>query len=103
MGGSGADSLYGGMGADRLNGGAGNDRLIGGAGADTFIFDRLDTPRRDVIVDFQHAQDQLIFQATSLSFSTLNTGVMITTNTGHQVFVMGCTLDQINDSDWMII
>ena len=103
MGGRGADSLYGGMGADRLNGGAGNDRLIGGAGADTFIFDRLDTPGRDVIVDFQHAQDQLIFHATSLSFRTLDTGVMITTDTGHQVFVMGCTLAQINDSDWMII
>ena len=91
------------MGADRLNGGAGNDRLIGGAGADTFIFDRLDTPGRDVIVDFQDTQDHLIFQAKSLSFSALYNGVMITTDTGHQVLVMGCTLDQINDSDWMII
>lgn len=56
-GGSGNDTLVGGAGQDTLVGGAGNDWLVGSAGADMFVF----RPGfgRDVIADFDSAQDQI--------------------------------------------
>lgn len=63
-GGAGDDRLFGQGGADQLVGGWGADRMAGGAGADRFVFDELrdlvTQGRRDSIVDFAHAQGDLI-------------------------------------------
>jgi hypothetical protein len=60
------DRLVGTSGADLIRGGDGNDRLTGRAGADTFVFgaDARDGNRdRDVITDFNAAQDTILFEA----------------------------------------
>ena len=64
-GGDGNDALFGGLGNDRLVGGAGKDQLVGGLGADQFVFtNRLESGAgpagRDVITDFNRAQDDKI-------------------------------------------
>ena len=91
QGAGGVDFLDGGAGNDILNGGAGNetnikgnigndvliggsgaDRLEGGADADTFqYFSTTDSGvgslRRDVIADFQHCIDKLVFSTTPIT------------------------------------
>ncbi|MCH7627155.1 MAG: hypothetical protein IH997_00375 [Proteobacteria bacterium] len=64
-GGLGTDTLKGGAGDDDLEGGAGADRLSGGLGADHFVFvdgdfAGLTAKTADRIVDFSHAQGDLI-------------------------------------------
>lgn len=64
-GGDGANVINGGGGADRVLGGSGADLLIGGDGADQFAFVALTDSTvalsdRDVIVDFNRAQGDLI-------------------------------------------
>lgn len=56
---SGNDLLLGGSGDDRLDGGGGQDRLWGGTGADSFLF--RSGGRRDVILDFDPAEDRLAY------------------------------------------
>ena len=63
---AGADRLTGTAGDDLIRGGDGSDRLTGGAGADTFVFgaDARDGNRdRDVITDFNAAEDTIHFEA----------------------------------------
>ena len=63
---AGDDRLTGTAGDDLIRGGDGNDRLTGGAGADTFVFgtDARDGTRdRDVITDFNAAEDTILFEA----------------------------------------
>ena len=57
---AGNDILYGYAGNDTLVGGAGNDTLFGGAGADTFLFLKSDGAGRDTVVDFSHAEGDVI-------------------------------------------
>lgn len=67
-GGDGNDTLNGNGGADVLNGGAGDDRLVGGAaldnltggaGRDVFVFNFKSKADRDIISDFNHADDTI--------------------------------------------
>lgn len=53
------DLLDGGIGRDTLNGGAGDDTMRGGPEADIFVFNDFTAEERDVIVDFQTAEDRL--------------------------------------------
>ena len=62
---AGNDVVKGGIGDDSLEGGSGVDRLIGGEGADHFVFvdgdfASLSAKTADRIVDFNHAQGDLI-------------------------------------------
>jgi cysteinyl-tRNA synthetase len=64
FGGEGGDMLSGEGGDDRLHGGRGKDRLGGGEGGDMFDFDhpretRPGAAHRDVIMDFDRAEDRL--------------------------------------------
>ena len=69
IGAEGADQLWGGKGADRLIGGVGNDLLHGGSGADRFVFE---PPwGADTIMDFDPAQDALVFKYPGLDFDAL--------------------------------
>lgn len=65
-GGSGSDEIYGGSGADTLIGGTGHDTLAGGTGADQFRFGSS-TAGSDVILDFQHGVDKLVFTAAGFA------------------------------------
>jgi Ca2+-binding RTX toxin-like protein len=58
-GGLGNDNLIGGTGSDTLTGGAGVDTLNGGAGRDNFVFDSRAFEDRDIIADFNVADDQI--------------------------------------------
>lgn len=64
FGGGGSDQLSGQAGDDLLVGGAGRDRLSGGEGGDVLDFDsrfetRVGAARRDVVSDFDRAEDRL--------------------------------------------
>jgi serralysin len=65
VGGTGNDTLNGGDGSDILTGGGGADKLSGGLNADRFVYTGLgqstvDSAGRDTILDFSHAQGDLI-------------------------------------------
>jgi len=73
---AGNDSLNGGAGTDTLIGGAGNDTLTGGAGVDYFVFNAAlsASSNKDVITDFNHADDTLQLSKTIFSkFTTVGT------------------------------
>jgi len=122
---SGSDTIDGGAGNDTIEGGSGTDYLTGGRGADTFVF--RERSQYDVITDFNAAEgdrivfgtdasasqslysgqlyDGLSFQAGSgtcyVSCVDINAdGVMDTqlSVNGDNLFVLGCTPDQINGS-----
>ena len=57
----GNDKLDGGAGADTLIGGAGLDTLTGGTGADVFAFVTAGATNRDILTDFNAAEDVLHF------------------------------------------
>lgn len=58
-GGNGGDRLFGGNGIDRIVGGAGTDRVNGGAGTDEFVLTHRGIGNRDIIEDFNHADDTI--------------------------------------------
>jgi serralysin len=71
---AGNDKLLGGDGADVLTGGAGADTLTGGLGADAFVFGALSdssASAADTIVDFSHAEGDVIDLAAIDANSTL--------------------------------
>ena len=72
---AGNDVLNGGDGNDRLFGVAGNDSLTGGRGADQFNFQVFanSEPSRDIITDFQWAQNDKIRLGFSGSWEDLDT------------------------------
>lgn len=93
-GGSGNDILSGSSGKDVLVGGAGADSLTGGSGADRFDFNALTESTvtatgRDTILDFSHAQGDLIdlrtLDANSLTTSKNDAFMFLGTGkfTGH--------------------
>jgi Ca2+-binding RTX toxin-like protein len=59
----------------------GNDRFSGGAGADDFLFAR--GTGRDVITDFQHGVDDLMF--ASALVGTATTGAQVVARFAHIV------------------
>lgn len=65
-GGAGGDLLHGQGGDDILLDGAGSDTMWGGAGADVFVFVR--DGQRDVVMDFDPAQDRLDLSALGLIY-----------------------------------
>ncbi|WP_299939030.1 Ig-like domain-containing protein [uncultured Pelagimonas sp.] len=67
-GGLGEDLLLAGGGADTITGAAGDDRLGGGADADTFVFAAGDGA--DVILDYNHVEDEIEFTG-GLTFADL--------------------------------
>lgn len=89
---SGSDVLQGGSGDDTLNGGLGNDVLTGGAGADSFLFSSAlaSTANRDVVTDFDPAQDTI--RLDSAIFTAL-TGTANATLTADQFCRAGSAHD----------
>ena len=65
---SGKNVLTGGDGNDTLAGNAGADTLVGGNGADQFVFSAAATNGLDVIQDFVHGVDQLVFSKADYGF-----------------------------------
>jgi serralysin len=59
-GGSGNDLINGGGGDDRIEGGAGVDTVTGGDGADRFVFAHSGSTNRDVILDYDFAEGDII-------------------------------------------
>lgn len=66
-GGRGNDQLFGGRGNDLLIGGQGDDTLEGGAGRDSFVLSARGG--NDVVVDFDIANDKLLFDGTAIRSS----------------------------------
>jgi Ca2+-binding RTX toxin-like protein len=58
-----ANTITGGAGGDTLDGGNGLDRLKGGVGNDSFVLAKLQA-NRDIILDFNPVDDQLIVDAS---------------------------------------
>lgn len=73
-GGQGADALGGGLGNDTLSGGAGRDTLFGQDGEDQFVFAHSGARNRDVIDDFDVADDQI--QLAASLFDDLAAGAL---------------------------
>lgn len=120
FGGIGRDSLEGGAGNDMLNGGSNHDTLIGGLGDDTlqgesggdlFVFE--DEFGFDVINDFKVGKE---FEAIDLSgvtgitdFADLTAdhlsadaeGNAIITDNGNTITLLGVTVDQLTESDFI--
>lgn len=70
LGNEGWNTLKGDAGADVLNGGGGRDSLIGGLDADKFVFTSAKYADADYIVDFSHAQGDVI-QLENAAFTAL--------------------------------
>jgi VCBS repeat-containing protein len=66
-GGRGSDQLFGGRGNDLLIGGLGDDTLEGGAGRDSFVLSARGG--NDVVLDFDVANDKLLFDGTAIRSS----------------------------------
>ena len=122
---SGSDSINGGNGNDIIDGGAGTDYLTGGKGADTFIFHAHS--QYDIITDFNAAEgDRIVFGTDATATQAMASGQLydgqsIQTSSGtcyvhcidfnldgvmdtqlslngDNLFLLGCTPDQINGS-----
>lgn len=63
-GGAGNDVLRTGAGADTIWGGEGADKIWGGAGSDAFVFDNLAIGGKDLINDFNAAEDVFAFDTS---------------------------------------
>ncbi|MBD5801764.1 Hemolysin, chromosomal [Azoarcus sp. Aa7] len=72
-GGAGNDVLRTGAGTDVIYGGDGADKINGGAGSDVFVFDNLAVGGKDVINDFNVAEDFFAFDTTV--FTSLAGGI----------------------------
>ena len=57
------DQIFGDAYDNVLEGGAGNDVLVGNAGNDSFVFDNLQTPDADRVVDFTKGEDTLVLRS----------------------------------------
>ena len=125
---AGADIIDGGAGNDTINGGAGTDTLTGGHGADTFVIGP--NSQYDIITDFNSAEgDRVVLDlggspstpvysgmlSDGLSFQTAGgtchvtcvdinaDGVMDTqlSINGNNLFLLGCTPNQVHGWDIM--
>ena len=72
-GGAGNDVLRTGAGADVIYGGEGADKINGGAGSDVFVFDNLAVGGKDLINDFNAAED--FFALDTTVFTSLAGGI----------------------------
>ena len=63
-GGAGNDVLGTGAGADVIYGGEGADKINGGAGSDVFVFDNVAVGGKDLINDFNAAEDYFAFDTS---------------------------------------
>ena len=111
-GGDGADRLYGGEGDDKIVGGSGSDTLEGGAGndhlwggtwvqdgsADTFVMNA--GGGRDMIHDFEVAQDQIDLSSYGLEFSDIQA---LMTNKGWATEIDLSVLTGGQDGDKLLI
>lgn len=93
------DTLTGGLGRDTLDGGSGNDRLVdgpgrdwmkGGAGRDTFVLAPVHQmatgTARDVILDFNPAQDRLDFSRVDADTAKPGLDAFTHLVAGHEAF-----------------
>lgn len=88
--GAGQGSVEGGAGDDVVLDGAGEDALRGGTGADTFVL--MQDGHRDVILDFDPAQDRIDLSAWPFLRSTAQLGIT-TTATGATLTFWGEVLE----------
>ncbi|PCH92773.1 MAG: hypothetical protein COB84_10205 [Rhodobacteraceae bacterium] len=102
-GGEGDDKIVGGSGSDTLEGGAGNDHLWGGTwvqdgSADTFVMNA--GGGRDMIHDFEVAQDQIDLSSYGLEFSDIQA---LMTNKGWATEIDLSVLTGGQDGDKLLI
>lgn len=102
-GGTGADVLVGGNGADLLAGGAGNDTLTGENGPDVFVFG----PGQDRVTDFDNT-DQIQVGGVFTSFDQVmshaaqqGADVVITSDAGDSIRLVGMSLSSLNAGDFL--
>ena len=107
---AGNDTLYGYAGKDTLAGGAGNDVLFGGAGADTFLFQKSDGAGRDTVVDFSHAEGDVIqllgfgvdsWAEAHAAMKQSGTSVVMTLDGGESVVFKNMTVAGFHASDFL--
>ena len=90
-GGSGEDVIHGGSKNDTINGGAGNDTLSGGDGEDTFVF--AANAGRDVILDFDTAQDMIDFTDFGAAFDDIG---IVSTADGIELQIAGQSIVELH-------
>jgi len=103
-GGVGKDRLFGGDGLDALNGGTGNDFLDGGAGADAFYFAIGDGD--DVIANFEHGIDGIVFSALTfgdLTIGAYNTGMLIEYGGSYSIYLDGVGVIALAAGDFTFV
>jgi Ca2+-binding RTX toxin-like protein len=73
-----ANTIYGNNGANIIAGKGGNDTLFGRGGGDTFVFDTFahTTANRDIIADFNGAQDTIRVAKSTFTKLTGNAGTL---------------------------
>ena len=107
---AGNDTLYGYAGNDTLVGGAGNDVLFGGAGADTFLFQKSDGAGRDTVVDFSHAEGDVIrlqgfgvdsWAEAHAAMKQSGTSVVMTLDGGEVITFKNMTVAGFHASDFL--
>jgi len=119
--GNGNDSLYGGTGSDVLLGEAGNDflagggagvggvdYLFGGAGADVFVVENF--AGATVISDFNRTDGDVInlhgvsgftsFANVTSNATDVSSGVIVTVNSGQNIWILGQTTAALQASDF---
>ncbi|MCC4114379.1 calcium-binding protein [Aromatoleum toluclasticum] len=94
-GGAGNDVLRTGAGADVIYGGEGADKIWGGAGSDVFVFDNVAVSGKDVINDFNTAEDFFAFD-TSV-FTSLAGGISA------ENVVVGAKAVALDTHDYLIL
>ena len=90
-----ANTIYGNNGANVIAGKGGNDTLGGRGGADTFVFDTFahTTANRDIIADFNGAQDTIRLAKSTFTKLTGNAGTTLSADQ----FVIGPDALDAND------
>lgn len=71
-GGAGNDTINGGADADWIYGGTGLDVLVGGTGADIFVFDYVLSTERDMVRDYNAAEDVIDISAIMTGYDPLS-------------------------------
>ena len=90
-----ANAIYGNNGANIIAGKGGNDTLSGRGGGDTFVFDTFahTTANRDIITDFNGAEDSIRLAKSTFTKLTGNAGTTLSADQ----FVIGPDALDAND------